>query len=83
MHNNKVEHDNLIYTFRPYVEELHPLINCVFDLTRTLCDDDNDIYIHDRSNMTFFCLLNIYISCYLNRVELFLYNLFFFLSFEL
>lgn len=36
MHNNKVEHDNLIYTFRPYVEELHPLIdNCVFDLTRT------------------------------------------------
>lgn len=37
MHNNKVEHDNLIniYTFRPYVEELHPLIDCVFDLTRT------------------------------------------------
>lgn len=29
MHNNKVEHDNLIYTFRPYVEELHPLIDCV------------------------------------------------------
>lgn len=30
MHNNRVGHD-LIYAFRPYVEELHPL-NCVFEL---------------------------------------------------
>lgn len=48
MYNNKVEYDNLIYIFRFYVEELYFLIDCVFDLIRIQCDDDNDIFIYDR-----------------------------------